>query len=253
MVSLPILRHTPPMDEPFPPFRSSALTRASDGDAARGSVFEAETWQDEHGPDGATGIWPAAVLGLAFVGQWFVGGPAVWGLSAQALAEGRWYTPLTHMLVHGGLAHVWMNVGGVMALTPPVLTRLGGYGRGWGRYLVLFVVSGLLGAATWLALNPFGVVPMVGASGAICGLWGAAARFDPEGGVAALTSRRVRQQVVAFVKMNVILFAILFVLVRLSGGVGGLAWEAHLGGFLFGLLAGPRLAPRDHPVAHSAT
>ena len=230
------------MDEPVPPLQPSALTRATDG---RSGLDSTATWEDEYGPDGATGIWPAAVLGLAFVGQWFVGGPEVWGLSAQALAEGRWDTPFTHMLVHGGLAHVWMNVAGVMTLTPPVLTRFGGYGRGWGRYLALFVVSGLLGAATYLALHPFGAVPMVGASGALCGLWGAAARFDPDGGVAALSSRRVREQVVAFVRMNLILFVILFILVRLSGGVGGLAWEAHLGGFLFGLLVGHRLAPRS--------
>lgn len=251
MVTARNVRHTPPMDEPLEPFRPSALTRATDGREERGSMFSPVTWRDEYGPDGATGIWPAAVLGLAFVGQWFAGGPEPWGLSAQALAEGRWYAPVTHMLVHGGLAHVWMNIGGVMALTPPVLIRLGGYRRGWGRYLVLFTASGLVGAAFYLALHPFGVVPMVGASGAICGLWGAATRFDPEGGVASLASRRVREQVVAFVKMNVILFLILFALVWLSGGVGGLAWEAHLGGFLFGLLVGPRLAPR--PAQEAAT
>ena len=80
------------------------------------------------------------------------------------------------------------------------------------------------------------------ASGAICGLWGAAARVDLEGGgLASLRSRRVRDQIKAFAKSNVILFVILFVLVRLSGGAGGLAWEAHLGGFLFGLLAAPQL------------
>lgn len=240
------------MDEPLEPFRPSALTRATDGREARGSIFSPADWEDEYGPDGATGIWPAVVLGLAFVGQWFVGGPEPWGLSAEALAEGRWYTPLTSILVHGGLAHIWMNVGGVMTLTPPVLSRFGGYRRGWGRWLLLFVVSGLAGAALFLAVNPTGVVPMVGASGALCGLWGAAARFDPEGGVASLTSRRVRDQVVGFLKMNAILFFILFVIVRLSGGVGGLAWEAHLGGFLVGLLLGPRLAPRPGPEAAAA-
>lgn len=240
------------MDEPLEPFRPSALTRATDAHAERPSMLVPSSWRDQYGPNGFAGIFPAVVLGLAFVGQWFVGGPEPWGLSAQALAEGRWYTPLTSILVHGGLAHVWMNVGGVMALTPPVLTRFGGHRRGWGRWLLLFVVSGLAGAGLYLALHPFGVVPMVGASGAICGLWGAAARFDPEGGVAALTSRRVREQAVAFLKMNVILFLILLVIVRLSGGIGGLAWEAHVGGFLVGLLLGPRLAPQRAPEAAAA-
>ncbi|HYC68077.1 rhomboid family intramembrane serine protease [Brevundimonas sp.] len=233
------------MDDPLEPFRPSALSRATDGGADRASLFSPASWRDEYGPGAAAGIGPAVLLGLVFAGQWFVGGPGAWGLSAQALAEGRWHTPLSHMLVHANLAHVWMNIGGVLALTPPALNRLGGpRPAGWGRYGLLFLASGLCGAALYLALHPFGVVPMVGASGALCGLWGVAARLPPEGGVAALTSRPVRQQVVAFLKMNVVLFVILFVLVRLSGGVGGLAWEAHLGGFLFGLLAGPRLAPR---------
>ena len=90
---------------------------------------------------------------------------------------------------------------------------------------------------------------MVGASGAICGLWGAAVRVDFDGGLVPLRSGQVWNHVKAFAKANIILFLILFALVRLSGGVGGLAWEAHLGGFLFGLLAVPWLAPRTPPPA----
>jgi membrane associated rhomboid family serine protease len=202
-------------------------------------VWNPATWEDEYGPEGATGIWPAAVLIIAFVTQWFVGGFERWGLSAQALSEGRWFTLGTHMFVHGGLMHLWLNLGAVMVLTPPVLIGLGGYRRGWGRYLVLFAVSGLLGAATYLAMHPFGAVPMVGASGALCGLWGALSRIGPDGAIVPICSGPVWVQVKAFAKMNLILFAILFVLVRMSGGVGGLAWEAHLGGFVFGLFAMP--------------
>lgn len=235
------------MTDETPPAPGSTLQRATDGRAGGGSVFEPATWEDEYGSDGATGIWPAAALILAFVGQWFAGGPEPWGLSAQALSEGRWFTLGSHMFVHGGLMHLWMNLGGVMALTPPVLTGLGGYRRGWGRYLMLFAASGLMGAALFLALNPAGVVPMVGASGALCGLWGAMSRLGPDGGIAPIRSAQVWVQVKAFVKMNLILFAILFVLVRMSGGVGGLAWEAHLGGFLFGLFVIPWIAPRRTP------
>ncbi|MGZ9100025.1 MAG: rhomboid family intramembrane serine protease [Brevundimonas sp.] len=238
------------MIDDAPPAPGSTLQRATDGRPGPGSVFEPATWEDEYGPEGATGIWPAAVLILAFVAQWFVGGPERWGLSAEALAEGRWFTLGTHMFVHGGLMHIWMNVGGVMALTPPVLIALGGYRSGWGRYLVLFAASGLLGAAVFLALHPAGAVPMVGASGALCGLWGALSRIGPDGGIVPIRSGPVWIQVKAFAKMNLVLFAILFVLVRVSGGVGGLAWEAHLGGFLFGLLVMPWLAPPTPQPAH---
>ncbi|OYY61588.1 MAG: hypothetical protein B7Y51_09915, partial [Burkholderiales bacterium 28-67-8] len=43
--------------------------------------------------------------------------------------------------------------------------------------LTLFAVSGLLGAALYLTLHPAGAVPMVGASGALCGLWGGLSRI----------------------------------------------------------------------------
>lgn len=236
------------MDEPFPPFRPSALTRASDGDGVRG-VFDVRTWRDEYGPRGEAGLWLAGLLVVAFVGQIFNGGPIPWGLSGRALAEGRGWTLLTHMFVHGGLMHLMMNLGGVMALSAPVMVRFGRGAGAWLRYAGLFLLSGLAGAALYLALHPAGVVPMVGASGAICGLWGTVARYAPDGGVAPLTSEQVRRNVIPFVQMNVILFLILFALVRLSGGVGGLAWEAHLGGFVFGLLAGPLFAPRTRDPA----
>lgn len=230
------------MTDDTPP--GSALTRATDGRVGHSAVWEPLAWQEEFGDEGATGVWPAAVLILAFIAQWFAGGPGPWGLSAEALSQGRWFTFGTHMFVHGGLMHLWMNLGGVMALTPPVLIAFGGDRRGWGRYLGLFAASGLLGAALFLALHPTGAVPMVGASGALCGLWGALSRLGPDGGIVPIRSGPVWAQVKAFATTNLILFAILFVLVRVSGGVGGLAWEAHLGGFVFGLFAMPFLVPR---------
>jgi len=227
--------------------RPSVLARTTDGAGDHGA-FDVRTWRDAYGPRGETGLWLAGLLVVAFVAQTVDGGLAPWGLSGQALAEGRVHTLVTHMFVHGGAAHLLMNLGAVLALTAVVMDRFGRGAGAWLRYLVLFGLSGLSGAAVFLALNPAGVVPMVGASGAICGLWGAAARYAPDGGVAPLRSTQVRRSVVPFVQMNVVLFLILFALVRLSGGVGGLAWEAHLGGFLFGLLLGPWFAPRPRDL-----
>ncbi|WP_332678911.1 rhomboid family intramembrane serine protease [Brevundimonas sp.] len=170
--------------------------------------------------------------------------PSTWGLSAQALAEGRWSALLTHMITHGGLTHLLMNCGFLLGVTPVVMSRFGVGPSGWLRFAVLFLVSGLLGAALYLALHPAGVIPMVGASGAICGLWGAAARIGPDGGIVPIRSGPVWEQIKAFAKMNVILFGLIFLLMWMTGGQGGLAWEAHLGGFLFGLFAVTWLAPR---------
>jgi membrane associated rhomboid family serine protease len=170
--------------------------------------------------------------------------PATWGLSAEALAEGRWYTLLSHMVTHGGLTHLLLNCSFLLSVTPVVMSRFGLGPSGWLRFAILFLVSGLLGAAFFLALHPDGAVPMVGASGAICGLWGAAARIGPDGGIVPLRSGPVWIQLKAFAKMNVIVFGLIFLLMWMVGGQGGLAWEAHLGGFLFGLFALPLLAPR---------
>ena len=192
---------------------------------------------------------PAMVLIGVFVVVLIVegvaGGVGGWGLSGQALAEGRWHTLGSHMIAHAGPAHMWMNSTALLALTAPVMTRLGGVWsvRAWVRYALLFGLSGLAGAIVFLALHLFGQIPMVGASGAICGLWGAATRIGPDGYMVPLRSSPVWTQVKAFLRMNLVLFAVLFGLVWLSGGHGGLAWEAHLGGFLFGLFAMPRLVP----------
>lgn len=185
----------------------------------------------------------AGILAVTFTVEFFTGGAAAWGLSGASLAEGRWPTVGLHMLAHAGLAHILMNLNALLAIGPYVSGSLGEDLRGWLRFLGLFVGAGLAGAAMFLAINPFESVPMVGASGAICGLWGAAARIDRQGALVPLRSRRVLQQMRDFAVVNVVLFGVLFGLARLSGSQGGLAWESHLGGFLFGLLLIPKLLP----------
>ena len=232
-------------DSPAEPPRLSVLQLASSGRLG-GDVPE------DVGP--FTAPWselPAILLslicGAVFVGQLMGADATVLGLSAQALTEGRWYSIVTHMFAHGGLGHLVMNVGGLLSLGAVVMTRFGSGPGAWLRFMGLFFAAGLAGAALYLALHPFGVVPMVGASGAIFGLWGAAARIGPDGGIVPLISAQVRREAISVLKVNVVLFAILWVLVRMSGGVGGLAWEAHIGGFLLGLLVMPRLISASTP------
>lgn len=207
-------------------------------------------WRREYGPRGDAGLLPATVLIVTFGVQYLTGGPFGWGWSSQAFAEGRFHTLGLHMLAHGGIGHLLMNLSALMALTAPVMMRFGRGLGGWARWLVVFVLSGLVGALTFLAINPAGVVPMVGASGAICGLWGLTARLDTEhGGLVPLWSRQVWSHVRPFIIGNVLLFVILFALARMAGAPGGLAWEAHLGGFLTGLLLAPlfTFAPLRRP------
>ncbi|TAJ63900.1 rhomboid family intramembrane serine protease [Brevundimonas sp.] len=246
-------------DDALDPEPRSALQRASDGRPGAGagvSFLDPRFWRAEAGAHAAPGLAAPGylVIGICIVASVLGvlnnmrGGPYWdWGLSAQALAEGRWYALVSHMFAHAGPMHLFMNSTFLLGVGPVVMMRFGVGPSGWLRFAGLFLVSGLMGAAFYLALHLTGVVPMVGASGAICGLWGAASRIGPEGDIVPIRSAQVWEQVKAFAKMNVILFGILFVLVRMSGGVGGLAWEAHLGGFLFGLFAIPWIAPRRTP------
>lgn len=187
--------------------------------------------------------WPGLVLGgvlvIAFVVQLASGDPLHGAVSAQALSQGRFETLLTHMFAHGGVSHLLMNVSALFALSPLLISRLGLSLRGWLIYLVFFLASGLVGGLFYLAIHPTGVVPMLGASGAISGLWGAAARIGSEAELLPLRSRHVLRVVRRFAITNAVLFALVFLLALLARGQGGLAWEAHLGGFLFGLLAIP--------------
>ena len=233
---------------------TSPLQRASSGRLRGGpSIWDRRAWKAIFSTAALPAVLLIAVFGVVFAAQMTNGGPLPWGLSGQALEEGRWHTLASHMVTHGGLAHLFMNSSVLLALTPLVMMRLGSGLAAWLRYGVLFAASGLAGAALYLAIHPAGVVPMVGASGAIFGLWGAAARVGPDGAMVSLMSAQVRSEVIAVAKMNLILFVILFALVRISGGVGGLAWEAHIGGFLFGLLVMPLLAPRAVAAPGPAT
>lgn len=230
------------MTDPTEPRVRSTLERVSDPGYGVNDWLDPRTWRRNFGERAL----PAYLLVLLFIGvfiaEWFSGGPVAWGLSTEALSAGRWHTLLAHMAAHGGIAHLWMNSSALLALTSPLMMQLGPVARAWPRYLLLFLGAGLAGAAVYLAINWDGGLPMVGASGAIFGLWGALTRLGPDGEITPLRSRRVWLNVRQFVVINVVLFALLFFM---SAGQGGLAWESHLGGFVFGLLVGPMLADRS--------
>lgn len=200
---------------------------------------------------------PAAILGAICVVAWLwtmitggLDGMTRWGVSGKALSEGRFDTIFLHMFAHAGAMHLAMNMSALAAIGGTLTARLGQAPLSWLRFLALFVLSALAGAALYLALHPAGVVPMVGASGGLYGLIGLLIRTPPDGGpVLDVKSARIKRIGWDLVKQNAFLFVLLAMLSWSSGAAGGLAWEAHLGGFLFGLLAGPKLLPRAAATA----
>lgn len=154
----------------------------------------------------------------------------------------------THMLVHGDLTHLLINSAWLLAFGGAVANRAGGL-----RFLLLSLVTGIAGAALFLALNWGLEAPMVGASGAVSGLMGATMRFlfsaIDRGGLWRLrdapeTVRRMTlmetlrdSRAVTAIVVWLGLNALTTFGVGALGWEGGIAWEAHVGGFLVGLTA----------------
>ncbi len=154
----------------------------------------------------------------------------------------------SYMALHGGWTHLVINCLWLLAFGPVVARRLG-----TGLFLAFFLVCGLAGALTYLAFNWGSALPVVGASGAISGLMAAGLRMLP--GQAPWTSPDQAPLAPIFSR-QILLFAGVWAGINLLAGLTGLgmggesglvAWQAHLGGFLAGLLlCGPfdALRPR---------
>lgn len=160
-------------------------------------------------------------------------------LSRATLAEGWWWTPLSSMFMHAGLLHLAMNLSALLPFGLILSRRFGPGLRGQGGWLVFYLLSGLAGDAVYLALQPDPMALMVGASGAIFGLWGGVTRLSRQGELLPLFSRDVGRQLGGPIIANVVV-----VLAFGLSGSGGIAWQAHLGGFLFGILAIGAFLPR---------
>ncbi len=157
------------------------------------------------------------LLGRAYV-PWLDSG------SLQGVAEGQWYRLLTAMFLHGSYIHIMFNMLSLWWIGGPLEAALGR-----ARYLALYLVSGLAGSAlTYLLAEPN--QPSLGASGAIFGMFGAT----------AVLLRRLKYDMRPVVILLVINLIITF-------GWGNIAWEAHIGGLVGGVLIGYAMvhAPRE--------
>ncbi len=148
---------------------------------------------------------------------------------------------VTHTLIHADWLHLGFNLLWLMPFGAGVSRRLGLDGGGAWRFFVFYFVCGAAGAITHFIFYPNTIQPLVGASGAISGLMGGAARFIfVPGGfyvrrtitLAPLSDLRVIIFAAIFILINIVFGTIGFDLTE-SGGL--IAWQAHVGGFLAGL------------------
>lgn len=172
---------------------------------------------------------------------------ATYGLVPSRFVVDWWddATPLfTSMFLHGGWLHLLGNVLYLHIFGDNVEDRVG-----HGRFLLLYVLAGMSAGFAQVAIHPGTTVPMVGASGAIAGVTGAYFLFYPRARVVTLIPIFLFIQIVEIPAFFFLLFWFAFQLLLGLGSMGaelggGVAFWAHIGGFLAGMVLGPMLVPR---------
>jgi membrane associated rhomboid family serine protease/Zn-finger nucleic acid-binding protein len=152
----------------------------------------------------------------------------LWACVPAEVTQGRnLWTMITHAFLHIGPAHLLGNLYFLYVFGDNVEDALGR-----GRFLLLYLLSAVGGAALHVAYLPDSVQPMLGASGAIAGLMGAYAVLFPRVQVwTVLLFVRFRLSVLWYLG-----FFLAIQVLMLLAGVSGVSWMAHIGGFVAGVV-----------------
>jgi len=162
-----------------------------------------------------------------------------WGLVPAHLTSDpltAWSTIFTAMFLHGGWFHLLSNMWFLYIFGDNVEARLGG-----ARYLIFYLLSGVAAVFLQTYLLSSSNVPMIGASGAIAGVLGAYLISFPRSRIASLVPILF---IFTIVEIPAAIFLILWFIAQLYSGLfamqgaaaSGIAWWAHIGGFVFGVL-----------------
>lgn len=165
-----------------------------------------------------------------------------------ALAIPLLWTPFTHAFMHAGWDHLLINLAWFVIFATPVVRRYGG-----GAMLAIFLLSAAGGAVMFAATTLYSEVYLIGASGGVAGLTGAAIRFmfqpvligqNPETGERIVIGRRLARIGEVFANPRSRWFTLIWLVLNaavplvplLTGSSLAIAWQAHLGGFAAGFL-----------------
>ena len=180
-------------------------------------------------------------------------------LSRFALIPARYFAPLpfnnlaggpldylpfvSNMFLHGGWLHLILNMWTLWLFGPAVEDRLGTV-----RYIVFYICCGAFASYAHAALNPLSITPALGASGAIAGVLAGFLLLYPFAQLVILVPVLFLP---LFFEMPAVIYVVLWFLFQLMQGTaemfapstdGGIAWWAHIGGFVAGVLLTPLLA-----------
>ncbi len=177
--------------------------------------------------------------GEAFVRQWAL-------IPANIVAGHNWITILTSMFMHEGWLHIGGNMIFLWAFGPQIEDAMGRF-----RYLTFYLLCGLVAMLGQVAASPSSTIPNLGASGAIAGVMGAFIVTYPRDGI------RTALFLGFFFTVTVLpaglLIGIWFVVQLFSGvgsvaqaaSTGGVAYMAHVAGFIFGAIVARLFEQRD--------
>lgn len=170
-----------------------------------------------------------------------------WGAVPFEIAQGvDLQTLVTSMFLHGSWLHLLGNMLYLWIFADNIEATVGNF-----RFLIFYLLGGLIAALAQVAIDPTSGVPVVGASGAIAAVMGAYIVMFPGSRVKMLF-------LIFFIVFYVpswVFLGIWFVQQAVSGvgalsvmseGEGGVAWWAHIGGFVYGVLAGSYFRVRYH-------
>lgn len=160
-----------------------------------------------------------------------------WGARLGLTANSLWPF-LTSMFLHGGWLHIITNMWALWVFGDNVEDRMGRV-----QFLLFYLICGVIAAVTMTAVTPNATVPMIGASGAVVGVLGAYFLFYPTAEVLVLLPVFIFP--LFFSLPAVVYIGVWFLMQFLTGtlslmastqAVGGVAWWAHVGGFIAGVV-----------------
>lgn len=135
-----------------------------------------------------------------------------------------WVAVFTSMFLHGDFVHLLFNMWSLWIFGNNVEEAFGHF-----RYILLYVFGGIAATIAFVAVNPGSTVPLVGASGAIAAALGAYAVLFPAHRVLTLFGW-------ILIPLPAIVFLAFWFFAQFGLGGTNTAWEAHVGGFVFGLV-----------------
>lgn len=157
---------------------------------------------------------------------------------AEGGAIGSWVTPVTSMFLHGGWLHLGSNMLFLHVFGDNIEDVLGR-----GRFLLFYTLCGVGAVVGQVLVDPSSMVPMIGASGAISGILAGYMTLFPHARIVTLVPIFI---FIHFMKVPAWIFIVLWFALQLvqgylslgviTDGGGGVAFFAHIGGFLAGLV-----------------